>query len=206
MDRLSKRILRCIAILAVLGLMTHDSLYISKANEMQNKGIAANSNQEEAEVVNEIETVIEEVVPPCTEEVIYGDMTEETYIVQTSYDKSIFVENGLEFHYIAGDTWQGLMTIVKDPSRVFVGIRKSQATERKTRISLQLQWTKARIYGNRMQWCRCFLYGMASSLAESIFIFGWQEEIRRNRYCQALSSNFMQVRLLSQGKSCSRKK
>lgn len=44
------------------------------------------------------------------------------YVVQTPYDKSIFVENGMEFHYVAADTWQGLMVIVKDPSRVFVGM------------------------------------------------------------------------------------
>lgn len=48
-------------------------------------------------------------------------LTDKGYIVETPYDKSIFVENGLEFHYVAGDTWQGLMTVVADPSRVFVG-------------------------------------------------------------------------------------
>lgn len=44
------------------------------------------------------------------------------YIVETPYDKEIFVENGIEFHYIAADTWQGLMAVVKDPARVFVGM------------------------------------------------------------------------------------
>lgn len=43
------------------------------------------------------------------------------YIVETPYDKGIFVENGIEFHYVAGDTWQGLMMVIPDPSRVFVG-------------------------------------------------------------------------------------
>ena len=44
------------------------------------------------------------------------------YIVETPYDKEIFVENGIEFHYIAADTWQGLMAVIPDPSRVFVGM------------------------------------------------------------------------------------
>lgn len=43
------------------------------------------------------------------------------YIVQTPYDKGIFIENGIEFHYVAGDTWQGLMLVIPDASRVFVG-------------------------------------------------------------------------------------
>lgn len=47
------------------------------------------------------------------------------YVVQTPYDKSVFVENGMEFHYVAADTWQGLMVIVKDPSRVFVGMPRA---------------------------------------------------------------------------------
>lgn len=46
---------------------------------------------------------------------------EPQYIIETRYDKYIVVENGIEFHYVADDTWQGLMMIVKDPSRVFVG-------------------------------------------------------------------------------------
>lgn len=47
------------------------------------------------------------------------------YVVQTPYDKSIIVENGMEFHYVAADTWQGLMVLVKDPSRVFVGMPRA---------------------------------------------------------------------------------
>ncbi len=46
------------------------------------------------------------------------------YIVETPYDKGIFVENGIEFHYVAGDTWQGMMMVIPDPSRVFVGTPK----------------------------------------------------------------------------------
>lgn len=47
------------------------------------------------------------------------------YIVETPYDKEIFVENGIEFHYIAADTWQGLMAVIPDPSRIFVGMPRS---------------------------------------------------------------------------------
>lgn len=43
------------------------------------------------------------------------------YIVQTAYDKGIYIENGIEFHQVAGDTWQGMMMVIPDPSRVFVG-------------------------------------------------------------------------------------
>lgn len=43
------------------------------------------------------------------------------YAVSSPYDKLVVSENGMEFHYVAGDTWQGLMVIVFDPSRVFVG-------------------------------------------------------------------------------------
>lgn len=43
------------------------------------------------------------------------------YIVQTPYDKGIYIENGIEFHLVAGDTWQGMMMVIPDPSRVFVG-------------------------------------------------------------------------------------
>lgn len=48
------------------------------------------------------------------------------YIVQTPYDKAIIQENGMEFHYIAADTWQGVMVIVKDPSRCFVGVPRDK--------------------------------------------------------------------------------
>ncbi len=46
------------------------------------------------------------------------------YIVETPYDKAIFIENGIEFHQVAGDTWQGLMMVIPDASRVFVGTPK----------------------------------------------------------------------------------
>lgn len=46
---------------------------------------------------------------------------EEGFIVETSYDTNIYVENGMEFHEIEGGTFTGTMVIVKDPSRVFIG-------------------------------------------------------------------------------------
>lgn len=55
-------------------------------------------------------------------------LNENGYVVETPYDKSVFVENGMEFHYVAADTWQGLMVIVKDPSRVFVGMPRDSYT------------------------------------------------------------------------------
>lgn len=55
-------------------------------------------------------------------------LNENGYVVETPYDKSVFVENGMEFHYVAADTWQGLMVIVKDPSRVFIGMPRDSYT------------------------------------------------------------------------------
>lgn len=43
------------------------------------------------------------------------------YIVTSPYDKAIVSENGMEFHYVAADTWQGVMVVIPDPSRLFVG-------------------------------------------------------------------------------------
>lgn len=47
--------------------------------------------------------------------------TEPSYIVETSFDVEVYVENGIEFHRIAGPTFTGIMMVVADPSRVFVG-------------------------------------------------------------------------------------
>ena len=47
------------------------------------------------------------------------------FIVQTPYDQQVYVENGIEFHYVAGDTWQGMMMVIPDASRVFVGMPKT---------------------------------------------------------------------------------
>lgn len=44
-----------------------------------------------------------------------------TYIVSSSYDSNVYVENGIEFHEIKGATFTGVMAVVADPSRVFVG-------------------------------------------------------------------------------------
>lgn len=46
---------------------------------------------------------------------------EEGFIVESSYDTNVYVENGIEFHEIEGGTFTGIMAVVKDPSRVFVG-------------------------------------------------------------------------------------
>lgn len=50
-----------------------------------------------------------------------SDSANATYIVETSYDKSIMVENGIEFHDIEGATFTGKMMVVKNPDRVFIG-------------------------------------------------------------------------------------
>lgn len=45
----------------------------------------------------------------------------ENYIVETSFDKEITIENGIEFHDIEGATFTGKMMVIKDPNRVFIG-------------------------------------------------------------------------------------
>lgn len=91
-----KRTVSCVGMLALLGALLQDGVFIANATELEQP-------VQEAQSVQQI------------------PLTENGYIVETPYDKSVFVENGLEFHYVAGDTWQGLMTIVSDPGRVFVG-------------------------------------------------------------------------------------
>lgn len=41
--------------------------------------------------------------------------------VSSVFDQRRYVENGIEFHEIVGDTFTGTMMVVADPSRVFVG-------------------------------------------------------------------------------------
>ena len=46
------------------------------------------------------------------------------YIVSTAYDDKVETNSDYELHYISGGTWSGIMMLVKDPSRVFVGTSK----------------------------------------------------------------------------------
>lgn len=43
------------------------------------------------------------------------------HLADTEYDTSVEVRDGMELHHIAGATWSGIMLIVQDPARVFVG-------------------------------------------------------------------------------------
>lgn len=52
------------------------------------------------------------------------DETEPSYIVETMYDSEIVVEDGIELHYITGSTFTGMVAVVPDPSRVFIGTSK----------------------------------------------------------------------------------
>lgn len=53
------------------------------------------------------------------EEVALGSSP--SYIVESSFDTNIYVENGIEFHDIAGATFTGKMMVVANPARVFIG-------------------------------------------------------------------------------------
>lgn len=70
--------------------------------------------------------VVEEQNTETSIEVNTEAVEEEQYIVETPYDKSIYVENGIEFHLIAGDTWQGVMMVIQDASRVFIGTPRDE--------------------------------------------------------------------------------
>lgn len=50
---------------------------------------------------------------------------EESFIVESSYDSKVYVENGIEFHEITGATFSGFVAVVADPSRVFIGTGKA---------------------------------------------------------------------------------
>lgn len=97
-------------------LVLIDDALVAMVAQMKEEKLA-DSVMVQEEIVPLEETVpLEEPVSETTVDLI------NEYIVETPYDKEIFVENGIEFHYVAADTWQGLMAIVKDPSRVFVGM------------------------------------------------------------------------------------
>lgn len=87
-------------------------LWISN-NEL-NEIIESNQIKETEENTDTSLVVIEEELPTDNN----------GYLVETSYDKEIVVKDGMEMHYITGSTWTGIMLIVKDPSRVFVGTSK----------------------------------------------------------------------------------
>lgn len=47
--------------------------------------------------------------------------SEPSFIVKTNFDVEVYEENGIEFHRIQGPTFTGIMMVVADPDRVFVG-------------------------------------------------------------------------------------
>ncbi len=53
---------------------------------------------------------------------------ENTHIVDTNYDVSVYTENGMEFHSIQGSTFTGTMVVVMDPNRVFIGTPRDSYT------------------------------------------------------------------------------
>lgn len=135
MRKLVKSTLSCACVLVLMGAMMSECVLESRAAAVKNQGVMVPEEQV-MPVVNEVAEVklplpmtekVDEEKPTETETEIITE-TEPKYIVETPYDKSIFAENGMEFHYVAGDTWQGLMVIVKDPSRVFVGMPRDNYT------------------------------------------------------------------------------
>lgn len=128
MRKFSKKVLQCGVVLATLVAMLYDC---ATAEEICNDVV--HGIVEEQEIISEKQesvtisgsanvTAPDEKVAKADTEKVSVEIVKPTYIVETPYDKSIFVENGIEFHFVAGDTWQGVMAIVEDPSRCFVGM------------------------------------------------------------------------------------
>lgn len=120
-------ILYVITTLLMLSLVTGICLWklsMKKQNPVEEQ--VATEVVEEQVSTEEAVILEEESVP--SEEAIEEEEPEEQYIVETKYDKQIFVENGIEFHLIAGDTWQGSMMVIPDASRVFIGTPRDTYT------------------------------------------------------------------------------
>ena len=126
-----------VGLLVIMFIMTHGpssqvrDLFVLSVRESSAGGFLADIYCSK-ETIAEIEaknTIVETeevtdtsiVTIAAKEEVTPAEGNEPSYIVTTSFDTDVYVENGIEFHKIAGNTFTGLMMIVADPSRVFIG-------------------------------------------------------------------------------------
>lgn len=104
-------------------------LFVLSVKESSAGGFLANiylSNDEiaaiqEANKIEETDEVTDTSIVSINKAAEEESTEVEGFIVETSYDNNVYVENGIEFHEIEGGTFTGVMAIVKDPSRVFVG-------------------------------------------------------------------------------------
>lgn len=107
-------------------------LFVLSVRESSAGGFLANIYLTGDEI-NEIEarnTVVETdeitdtsivVIDKETKDIALSSEMKPRYIVETIYDKNIYVENSIEFHDIEGTTFTGKMMVVADPQRVFIG-------------------------------------------------------------------------------------
>lgn len=115
-DSLCKKIIACTGAVVIAGTCFYTGV----------RAMAAEANAPKDNIATYVEVQSQEVVSLNYDEKVPQAVG--THIVETQYDKSIFTENGIEFHYIAGDTWQGTMMVIKDASRVFVGMPRESYT------------------------------------------------------------------------------
>lgn len=101
-------------ILADLYLSEEEILAIQEANKF-----------EETDEVTDV-SIVQIPIMKADDEEIKDDNSEPSFIVETSYDTNIYVENGIEFHEIKGATFEGIMAVVEDPSRVFIGASRDR--------------------------------------------------------------------------------
>lgn len=108
-------------------------LFVLSVKESSAGGFLANiylSNDEitaiqEANKIEETDEVTDTSIVSINKAVA-EETVSDGFIVETSYDNNVYVENGIEFHEIEGGTFTGVMAIVKDPSRVFIGTPRDQ--------------------------------------------------------------------------------
>lgn len=116
-------------VVSLLMISIISGLFLWKiSKKKQEETVQVQAEELSTEEVSEEAIVLEEETVPNEETIEEETEPEEQYIVETKYDKQIIVENGIEFHMIAGDTWQGCMMVIPDASRVFIGTPRDSYT------------------------------------------------------------------------------
>lgn len=95
------------------------SIYLDKDEIAE---IEANNTVVETDEVTDTSIVQVATKKSLEEEVALANSIEDTgFIVESLFDTNVYVENGIEFHDIAGSTFTGKMLVIPDPDRVFIG-------------------------------------------------------------------------------------
>lgn len=96
------------------------SIYLNKEEIAE---IENNNKVIETDDVTDV-SIVQIPASETIEKVALGEVA--PYIVESSFDTNISVENGIEFHDIAGATFTGKMMVIANPNRVFIGTPRDQ--------------------------------------------------------------------------------